>query len=288
LKTVLITGAGGFIAGHLAKTLKLENIQTVGISRKATKIEGFDRVYNANLGDSLKPALDNEPIDCVVHCANHVGKNEFKINVNGTTRWLQETEQHGIKLQIFLSSMLAKADALSAYARAKFELEKKFLSINQVIYRPGLVVGNGGVFHKMKQSIQKYPVVPLLDKGQTKIYITGIDYLCQVIRDCILNDGRDRKGAIWRIHQPTAYTLKDVMTAIRRQFGYQCLFVPVPSFLVLWPILFLEKLPLFSLNIRSTSIKGLRQSGQAEFESDFDKFGYPEQSLDELIRRMKE
>jgi len=284
LKTVLITGAGGFIAGHLAQTLRPENIRTIGISRNATDIVGFDKVYNAGLGESLKPVLASEQIDCVVHCANHTGKNEFEINVKGTTLWLEETEQQGVNLQIFLSSLLAKPDALSEYARAKHELEQKFMAINQVVYRPGMVVGDGGVFKKMKQSIEKLPIVPLLDGGNSRIYITGIGFFCRVVRDCIQNNGETLRGRAWRIQQTKAYTLKDVMRSIRHHFGYRCSFVPLPSFLVLWPVILLEKLPFVNLNVSSTNIKGLRQSGQDEYKSDFDKFAYPEQSLDELIR----
>ena len=256
MTSVLITGANGFIARHLAKILKQEGLHTVGISRKASRIYCFDKIYTAYLGESLKSVFEEEAIDVVVHCAHHGGKKEFEANVNGTILWMEEARSHGVELQVFLSSLLAKTDALSGYGRAKFELEKQFVSAHQVVYRPGLVVGDGGMFGKMKRSIQKLPVVPLLDKGTTKVYVTGIEFLCYV------------------------------MMSVRRQFRYLCWFIPVPSSLVLRFLLVVEKLPFFKLNIGSTNLKGLRQSGQEDPRSDFDMFGYPEEDLDALVKKI--
>ncbi|OEU61809.1 MAG: hypothetical protein BBJ57_06695 [Desulfobacterales bacterium PC51MH44] len=286
MTTVLITGANGFIARHIAITLKQEKLRTVGVSRKTSRIDGFDKVYAAYLGESLKPVFEAETIDVLVHCANHVGKNEFKTNMNGTTLWMEEAKVHGVGLQIFLSSLSAKANALSDYGRAKFELEQKFIKAHHVIFRLGLVIGNGGIFAKMTESIRKLPVVPLLDNGTTEVYVLGIEFLCYVIRDCILNKGEGLRGQVWQIQQLKAYTLREVMVTIRQQFGYICWFIPIPSFPVLWALLTVERLPFLKLHISSTNLKGLRQSSGKEFHSDFDKFGYPEESLDNLVRKV--
>jgi len=138
----------------------------------------------------------------------------------------------------------------------------------------------------MKKSIQKLPVVPLLDRGKTRVYVTGIEFLCSVIKDCILKRGEGLKGRTWAIHQPNAYSLKEIMISIRRQFGYLCWFVPVPSSLVLGFLLAVEKVPFFALPLGSTNLKGLKQSGQENPRSDFDVFGYPEEDLDVLVKRI--
>jgi len=287
MTSVLITGAGGFIARHLVREFKKENMQTVGISRKPKRIDGFDRVYNTCLGESFKHVFEEADIDVVIHCANHVGENEFEVNVMGTTLWMEEARIHGVDLQIFLSSLLANEDVRSDYGRAKFELEKHFIEDNQVVFRPGLVVGDGGIFGKMKKTIQTLPVVPLLDNGTSKVYVTGINFLCKIIRYCILSRGEGLRGRAWRIQQSNPFTLREVMVNIRKQVHSHCIFIPLPSILVLEVLSFIEHLPFFKMSFRSTNIRGLRQSGSEHFESDFDLFGEPEKSLDELIRGMK-
>ena len=288
MTSVLITGAGGFIARNVAKRLKQEGMHTVGVSRKTSHIPFFDTIYNASFGESLKHVFQGEAIDVIVHCAHHGGKKEFEINLNGAMLWVEEAGANGVELQIFLSSLLAKKDALSEYGRVKFELERHFVSAHQVAYRPGLVVGDGGMFGKMKQSIQRLPVVPLLNKGKTKVYITGIDFLCSVIRDCIIKRGKGLKGRAWAIHQHKACDLKEVMISIRQQFHYSCWFFPVPSSLVLGVLLALETVPFLNLPLRSTNLKGLKQGGQEDPRSDFDMFGYPEEDLDTLVKKIED
>lgn len=288
MTSVLITGANSFIARHLAKILKQEGMHTIGVSRKTAPICCFDTIYTAFLGESLKSVLKKEAIDAVVHCAHHAGKKEFEINVNGTIRWMEEARNNGIELQIFLSSLLAKRDALSEYGRVKFELEEHFISARHVVYRPGLVIGDGGMFGKMKKVIQKLPIVPLLDKGETKVFVTGIEFLCSVIRDCIVKRGESFKAKAWAIHQPNAYSLQDLMMNIRRQFCYSCWFLPVPSSLVLGFLFAFEKVPFFTLPLRSTNLKGLKQSGQENPRSDFNRFGYPEEDLNTLVKKIED
>lgn len=286
MTTVLITGAGGFIARNVAKMLQQEGMKTIGISRKTLHVPFFDTIYTASLGESLNPFFRREAIDVLVHCAHHGGKKEHEINIQGTMLWMEEARAHGVELQIFLSSLLARRDALSEYGRVKFELERHFVTSNQVVYRPGLVVGKGGMFGKMKKSIKRLPVVPLLDRGKTRVYVTGIDFLCSVIRDCIFTKGNGLRGRAWAIHQPNTYDLQAVMMSIRRRFRYSCWFLPVPSSLVLGVLQAAERVPFITLPLRSTNIKGLKQSGQENCRSDFDMFGYPEEDLDALIKKI--
>lgn len=283
MRRILISGAGGFIAGRVARVMKREGCRVLGTSRRAEPIEDFDCVYQLALMESLAKIFDQEEIDVMIHCANYTGTNEFEINVAGTTRWLEEARKYGVKMQIFLSSLSAREKALSDYGRAKYELEQHFLSIDGIVLRLGLVIGNGGMFEKLKQTIRAFPVIPLLDNGTSKVYVLGTAFLCSLIRDSIFKDGDGLGHKIWHVQQPQPVTLRDVMEGIRKHYGYKCIFFPVPSLPVLWGITILESLPFLKLPIGSTNLKGLRQSRNESFPSDFRRFGYSEQSLDELI-----
>jgi nucleoside-diphosphate-sugar epimerase len=111
MTTVLITGASGFIARNLAIVLQDAGMRVAGTSRQGQPAPGFAAIYPASLGDSLRPALDAERVDAVVHCALDTGLDAYETNVAGTTRWLEEVKQAGVPLQILLSSLSADADA---------------------------------------------------------------------------------------------------------------------------------------------------------------------------------
>lgn len=288
VKTILITGSSGFIAGHLAAILNQESCRVVGVDKAPVQVPGLDKVYEASLLDSLEHVFSSEHIDVVIHCANHWGDDEFEINVRGTTRWLEEAKAHGASLQVFLSSLSAKSDAIADYGRAKYHLENPFISNQGVVFRLGLVVGNGGMFDRIKQSMKKSPFVPLIDNGRQNVHVLGVTTLSYIIKDCVLTNGEGLRGRVWQIHQPQSYTLRDVMEGIREQFGYSCHFVPLPSLPILWAVSLVEKLRVIKLPISSTNLKGLRQSQNENFPSDFSHFGYPEQNLQQLISNAAE
>ncbi len=282
---VLVTGAGGFIGGKLGPALAAKGMRVVGCSLDDEPRPGYAAMHAVTLADSLDPVLAAERFDAVVHLANHVGPDEYRINVEGTTRWLEQAEAHGVGLQIFMSSLSAKEGALSDYGRAKYALEKPVLDRNGVVLRLGVVVGNGGMFARMKESLRRAPVVPLLDGGRSRVNVLGVDTLCNMIRDCIAAGGGDWRGRVWHAQQPGSHSLREMMEAIRRHYGYRTLMVPVPTLPILWLLQALEAVGIRSLPVTSTNIKGLRQSGEEEFPSDFMGRGYCVESLDELVER---
>ena len=89
MTTVLITGASGFIGRHLARALNDVGIRVVGTTRDRTLSDTFAKTYKLSLGESLKPVLEDETVYAIVHCANHAGEDEYRINIEGTRRWLE-------------------------------------------------------------------------------------------------------------------------------------------------------------------------------------------------------
>jgi nucleoside-diphosphate-sugar epimerase len=298
MTTILITGASGFIARHLAQRLALSEapdawvngLRVLGVSRQARDLSGFERIYQASLGESLQSVFAAEKVDAVVHCALAEGPGAYELNVSGTTRWLDEARSAGVGLQIFLSTLSATADAPSDYGRAKYVLEQRFVAAGEVVFRLGVVVGDGGMFGRLRESVRRSPIVPLLDGGRQFVYILGIGCLCSILRDCILCNGAGLAGRAWNPHLPRAYTLREVIRAIVRCYGYWRLLLPIPSRPILALLLAAEKLPFLPLTgifdklpVTSANVRGLIKQGRQHIPSDFARFGYPESNLDDLI-----
>lgn len=282
MKTVLITGANGFIARHLARSLG-GAARRLGVSRAGEPVDGFDLVRRAALGDAL-PSFDDDAIDAVVHTANHEGSDEYRVNVDGTWQWFQAARDRGASVQLLLSTLSATPQAVSDYGRAKYELEQRFIKAGQVAFKLGIVVGNGGMFGRMKAAQQRLRIVPLLDNGSPRVFVLGIDYLCRAIRECVLSAGAGLRGRAWNMQQPESYTLREIMTSIRRHYRYRCHFLPVPSLPILWTLRLAETLPI-RLPVSSANLRGLRQSKHDRYDSDFAHFGEDPEPLDRLVAR---
>ena len=283
MTTVLITGAGGFIARHLAQTLADAGVRVLGISHSDTAAPAYIRVFRASLGETLLPALASEPVDAVVHTALADGADAFGVNVAGTTRWMDEARAAGVGLQIFLSTLSAEPNALSDYGRAKWTLQQRFVDAGEVVFRLGVVIGDGGMYARIRSSATRAPVVPMLDGGRQLLYVAGIDAVCAVLSDAILAGGEGLRGSAWNLVQPEPVTLRTMVEAINRQRERRVLLVPVPAKPVLAALRVAESVPLLHLPVSSTNVRGLIQQGQRRFPSDYERFGYSVQSLEMLI-----
>jgi nucleoside-diphosphate-sugar epimerase len=283
MTTVLITGAGGFIAHRLAQTLDDAGLTVLGASHSAASLPGCAQVFPASLGETLLPALSSQPVNAIVHTALATGPDAYRLNVEGTARWLDEGRAAGVGVQILLSTLSAEEQALTDYGRAKWALEQRFVAAGEVAFRLGVVVGDGGMYARMRNSATRLPITPLLDGGRQLLYVVGIDALCAVLQNAILGNGAGLRGRTWNLVQPQPVTLRAMVEAIQRQAGKRSLLAPVPTGPVLAGLRLLESVPMIRLPVSSSNVRGLVQQGQRRIATDWEHFGQPEQPLDALI-----
>jgi nucleoside-diphosphate-sugar epimerase len=284
MKTILISGSNGFIGSHLAKELKHVGIKTIGIDVDPKSSEYFDRLYKGRLLEPLKDIFEKENVDAFAHCAYHKGKDMYRTNVEGTILWARQAQENNVPLQIFISSISAREDSLSVYGQLKHETEKWFVLNDQVVIRLGLVIGSGGLFQGMVSMVRKWPVLPLLNRGKSSVYFEGIEDVCDVLRNLAMREDLGRKGNTWNFFQPNPSSLRLVLDEIRKQYGFFCIFIPLPYRLILNAVLLLEKIPFLKLKINSNNIKGTRQNDNLDLASDFCDLGYKESGVRDLIR----
>lgn len=283
MSTVLITGAGGFIARRLARTLQATGLTVWGASHSAAALPGYGRVFPAGLGETLLPALAAGPVDAIVHTALAAGPDAYRLNVEGTSRWLDEGRAAGVGVQILLGTLSAEADALSDYGRAKWTLEQRFVAAGELALRLGVVVGDGGMYARIRSSATRFPVTPLIDGGRQLLYVVGIDALCAVLAGTIASNGAGLRGRSWNLVQPQPVTLRGLVEAIQRQAGKRSWLISVPMTPALVGLRLVERVPLLRLPVSSSNLAGLRQQGQRRIATDWDRFGQSMQPLETLI-----
>jgi nucleoside-diphosphate-sugar epimerase len=281
--TVLLSGASGFIAQNTAKRLKKDGFRTVGVSHSSQSLTHFDAVFPGALTEPLDDVF-REGVDAFIHCAFHSGKDDFAINVEGTRIWTDQAEKGGVKHQIFLSSVSARADSASTYARAKHALEQWFLARNHTVVRLGLVLGKGGLFKRMASLVKKYPLLPILDGGRSHVFVSGIREVCKSL--VLTVEPEDWiPGKAWNIFQSETFYLKEILDEIKKQLHTSCLFFPFPSDIAFALVRILERIPFVKPGISSNNIIGMRQNISREWESDYLRFGLTDDSLENLIAR---
>lgn len=286
MKTVLITGARGFIAGQFARGLKSAGYRVIGTSRKPGGVPHFDAVYPLSLGQTIQSLIAQEAIDALIHAALDKGLDAYKRNLEGTRRWFSEASRGGVTTQVLLSTLSARPGVTSDYGLAKLGLEECFLEQSAIVLRLGIVIGPGGIYARMVESARRLPLVPLLEGGRQTVGVVGVDALCAVIQQVL-----DRPGAFsgrrLNLHQPSLHQLKDILRAVVRVHHWRRLFVPVPLKPLLWAMLAFEKLLPVRLPITSENLKGLMATDLGDSPSSFNEFGWPEEGLDVLCHRAR-
>lgn len=218
MKTVLITGATGFVGSSLLHFLNNDPSYRVVASVRDSSIKVPLGVFSVVCGDVAQEtgwtkAL--EDVDVVVHLAAraHVLKeksespiSEFRrVNVQGTLQLAKAAIEAGVKRFIFISSIGVNGNASNRpftafddpkpaepYALSKHEAEAglralvKNTSMDLVVIRPPLVYGPNapGNFGMLMSAIQRRWILPL-GAIKNKRSLVALDNLIDLIVTCI-------------------------------------------------------------------------------------------------------
>jgi len=165
-----------------------------------------------------------------VHVSPPYKEGALRKNIIGTTALVEAACKHRVKKQIFISSLSSRPDAQTEYGKAKFEIEQVFKKNNGIIVRPGTVLGPGGIFAGMVGLVKRLPVVPLLDGGNSQMYIIEIDDLCRAIYQIIKAENIITE---YNLYYPERVTLKEILITLRSLLKRKIIFIPVPSKLLI-------------------------------------------------------
>ena len=224
---VFITGVGGFIGGELARYLHSKGVVVRGASHDVAKVgavvEMLERAFEFDLESEINPVWF-EGCDAVVHCAYDGRPGKGKINVQGTLRIYQAAERAGVPFQLFISSHSARPDAVSEYGLQKYEIERMFLEKGQAVIRPGLVVGNGGLYARNRHAIMRIPFLVLPGGKSVPIYYVAVTDLLY----CIMMMVERRMFGAYNIFGARPVTLLDYVREILKSEGRRAVVFSVP------------------------------------------------------------
>jgi len=272
---LFLTGVGGFLGSHLAAHWAASGHQVSGASRSAAANPGLCRVVPFLLGEALNPR-DLAGIDVVVHLA-YDRMAGFAVNVEGTRLVHATATAAGVPRQIFVSSYSARPESISEYGRLKSHLETYFLERGGTIVRPGLVVGDGGLFFRNMRKILASPVMPLLDGGRDLIPVVAVDDLAAAMTTLL----ESRAGA-YNLFNPELVTMRRFIETINRAGGHRAFYFNIP---VRWAtgLLSLSEKLRIKLPIDSDNLRALNQNQECIHKSDLQTLVPAYRSFEEMI-----
>lgn len=262
IRTVLITGATGFVGSHLVDHYVKQGVHVFSACRAPRESAPSPLVthvhYDMANSFSFKPL---PKIDMILHLAWSLEIHDCELNVQATMDLAQSGLNHGVQNQIFFSTFSAHAEAESAYGKGKYKTENFFLSNGLKVCRPGLVVGNGGVYKRMKNVVERQKIIPLLDGGLDLVPVISIEDLCKEIDVFSKNDKQELNLFYQKV--PTLRSLLQEMSAGTRSTPL-LVAVPVPA---IYPFLKIAEFLKLKLPIHTENILGMRANRKSPHKS---------------------
>jgi NAD dependent epimerase/dehydratase family enzyme len=177
--------------------------------------------------------------------------------------------------------MSAQENSPTTYGKQKFAIEKLFSCSQDVIVRPGLVIGNGGLVKEMINFIKKRKVVPLVNGGKQPIQTLYIDDLILAI-DKIIE--KNLQGS-FTIAEPSAITYEKFYRDINYAFNLNAKFISVPYTLFYVAIAFADALKI-QLAVSKDSLIGLKNLRVYEVEESLKKLEIEPISFQDSLQRI--
>ncbi len=245
---VLLTGATGFIGGHVARRLSDSGMIVIGVARRARPGPWVDFI-EADLsaaGTATWPS-----VDAVVHCAGlahdaEAGRSRLEAGNIGTARTAAGAAlTSGARCLIMLSSVKAMAETTpaalteaatcapsSAYGQSKLRAEEEARAVlagsavRLTVLRPNPVYGigsKGNVQRLLDLSARK--VVPLLPAGRGRRTLVSVDDVAEAVHLAV----REQSPAgTFILDDGEIYTPRAIQDHIRQRYGGRGLVLPEP------------------------------------------------------------
>ncbi|MCU0433938.1 MAG: NAD(P)-dependent oxidoreductase [Bacteroidia bacterium] len=281
---IVITGASGFIGSAAAGFFMHCGYSVISAGRKPHR-NGYTHLHFDLEDETAAPLQLPTDTTIVLHAAFVTAQQNnraYELNVNGTRKLLEAAKQAGVHQFIFLSSLSALPDAVSIYGRQKFACEKLVLENGGTVVRPGLVIGNGGLFASMQKHIAAGKRIPIFNGGNQPLQTVYVSNLLIALHRIII---LDVKGIV-TIATPEAITYKHFFELVATDANTHAKFINLP----LAPVKLLLRMARMlgiKLPVSDDNLAGLQSMRKVESAGDLAKLGMVLKNAEESIRLLK-
>jgi len=292
---ILVTGATGFVGGHVVHALRADGREVrclVRDRRRGERLQAWgcelaegDVTHSESLGAAAAGC------DTVVHLvAIRQGRREQfqRIMIDGTRSLIAAARDAGVKRFVHMSALGTTAETkdLVPYYGAKWQMEQdvKSAGIAYVVFRPSFAFAkDGGILPTFAKIARLLPVTPIVGDGTQRIQPIWADDVGAYFAKAV-----DPEAAVDRTFElggPDAVTWNELWGRLKRVRGIRRPSVHVPIGVMRINALVTERLP-GSVPLTRDLLKMLEAGDNVVTDTGaVEVFGLPLVSLDEQLRR---
>ena len=224
-RSVLLTGASGFLGSRIAAQLRARGLQVITASRTSTPACDFAQMTQA--ADWL-PWLRTDggpPVDLVINAVgalrDRAGRSLQTLHADAPMALFDACAQAQVRRVVQISA-LGISGSDTAYARTKRQADEHLLGLTQrgqldgLVLRPSVVFGRGGESSALFMNLAQLPVLPLPAAArQQPIQPMAVAELAEAIVNLALGE---RTGLL-DLGGARALTMAAFIASLRAQLG---------------------------------------------------------------------
>ncbi|MET0494728.1 MAG: NAD(P)H-binding protein [Actinoplanes sp.] len=155
-KTVLVSGASGFIGSHVASRLAEQGYRVRAMTRHAREYHGAGEPVEADVADSGSLAAAFAGVDVAYYLIHSLGSDDFeRRDADAARNFAAAAAAAHVERIIYLGGLGANDGRLSAHLRSRREVEKILKSgpVPVTVLRAAVVIGHGGISWEMTRQL---------------------------------------------------------------------------------------------------------------------------------------
>jgi NADH dehydrogenase len=291
---ILVTGATGFVGGHIVHELRGRDLPVrclVRDLRKGAKAATWGcELVEGDVTDASSVRRAVSGCDTVVHLvAIRQGREEEfqRIMVGGTRNLLAAANDEGVRRFVHMSALGTSEQTkdLVPYYRAKWQNEQAVSAsgLPFVIFRPSFVFGpDGGILPTFAKLAKLTPVTPIVGSGRQRIQPIWADDVARYFAESVQRD--DVTGRLFELGGPDVVSWNEFWQRLKRVLGIRRPSVHVPVGLMKVNALLTERLP-GNIPLTRDLLKMLEHGDNVvSDDSAVRTFGLPLLPLDDQLR----
>jgi uncharacterized protein YbjT (DUF2867 family) len=236
LKTslILVTGATGYVGGHLLRRLEKQGYRVRGLARRpealrqkagsSTEVVAGDVLDRSSLDIALRG------VDTAYYLVHSMGSSSFEeADRQAARNFGQAAKAAGVRCIIYLGGLGSGGEALSPHLRSRQEVGRilREFSVPVLEFRASIVIGSGSLsFEMIRSLVERLPIMITPRWVNVMAQPIAIDDLLEYLLAALLLPVS--QYGVYEIGGADQVCYADIMSEYARQRGLRIRMIPVP------------------------------------------------------------